>query len=579
MDWVVNQIWLGSNPPIDQLNATKEKAIALGCSYRLWEWDELTARFGSFYFGNLDIERIPDQGLTFLTKFYMWFILEMYRGRGMYLDATRELPFSTLDPHVDFALAGVYTTKDYEPWFLVSTSISAISLAKFHLIRDLEIRRKVNGQWMFHFFSTALRNIIGTRFFQNTLMPVWKSEGIRIFNSPNPETTTPQLPEPEFRPSKEENTPPQSEKESISIHELQERTRKLKIKPIFALTPQDCKRVVIVGDTVMGITNVETLVQADDLLVYTDKCPFLHLTQAYKDISHAIYYTSSSTLPSYVRDNKDQYFDVQQVIPNAAFNGYYWKENIKSTISLPVALALSYKELNPSLPVILHGHTTADDIMGNFDSGLEEVLMRQKNIVVTPPCYDLLVLVLSREGNALHRVKLGNEFEKEIEYTKYTYRICFSTPKEKYYGVTEKTWPLRHAGDDDKDDEIGKKMYVALKNARNMRFKYLFLMLDDTQVNIRNLGKWTEGNTPQTFGKRVYVEEEDILAYDLSYGFGFSWDALTTIMKTLSPEIIEATCARPDILLAHVIQERHLGMVDISDLCDTDRNGWISCVH
>lgn len=567
MAWVVNQIWIGNNPPTEKLEATEKQAKAFGWNYRFWNWKDLTSTFGAFYFFNFLLDRLNEHALTFLSKFYMWHVLSICKDGGIYLDATKSFPFDEAYGKYTFSRPGVYTSPDYTPWFVACNLPEAVELAKAQVLHELEIRYKANGDRMFKFFLSSNYNMIGQRYFQNTLIPIWKSHQIEIFNNINPFKVTSMYSEvPDYLLPSVAYGKAKPALITAKAQKIIQAGENNKIAPVITVAPKDTKRIMVIGEEVMGITDIDINSQYRDLFIHVDTCPLFDHVMGKVNVQHSVYYTDPSLVPKPVRDKKDDLVDYTLLIPPHSFSGYNWMSNVVSPVSPRVALACSYKELNSKVPVLLYGHNLGDDAAKGYDVELEEVLLKQTEVEVVPPMYPVLFLILSRKKHVKQRILLSKSWVKEIPEIRCAYRFCYAAKersKEKY------TWPLLHAGNDEDDADIGKKLYAAMINACRITFNYLFIIPDDGDINPKKLLEGIDKEHPVTFGKRSYEEYEDVLTYDLSSGIGLNKEAVEKILSMLTQEKVDQMSARPDLMLAHAIKACSLATMDTSALASS----------
>lgn len=560
MGWVVNQIWIGGNPPAEKLRETKEKSLSFGWDYRLWTWDDLTSTFGFFFFRNFILEKLNDTALTFLAKFYLWHILAMQKDHGMFLDATREFPFSEVYGDYTFARPGVYTSPTYTPWFIACSHPEAAALAKGQVTSSLELRYKANRERMFKFFLTSKYNILGQRYFQNTLMPLFRTHGVKVYNDVNPFKTSPLysdipdylLPSVAFGRAGNISITP-------AAHKILTASAQRKVKPVITLVPVNVSRVVILGDDIMGITDPDVISQKGDLFIHVDSCPSFTRVEWVENIYHSVYFTRENLVPREVREKKEEFVSYSQVIPSASFYGYKWTENLASSVSPRLSLACSFRELNPDIPVILYGYNQADNLAHGYDSELEEVLAKQSGVTIVPPKYSFLYLILTRRGNLMQRVKLKRGWLHYLSDHS-TYRFIHGGKQ----GKEDHTWAFTGVGDDEKDDDIGLRVYAAMINALQMNFDYLFLLPDDKEVDPLSVENWVDREKPVTFGVREYLRDEDVLVYSFSHGVGLSRTAVEKVLEEVSAETAAEMKERPDLLLAHRVKETGLPTTDAS---------------
>lgn len=536
MGWVLNQIWLGEDPPLEKLKATSEKTKEFGWDYRFWTWESLTSTFGFFYFHNFILSKLPEQALTFLTKFYLWHVLARYGANGMFLDATEELPLTSYNPTEHFVLPGVYMAKNYTPSFVVTAHEEAAGIARDAVIWDLDLRYRANGNYMFHFFTSLRYNVLGPRFFSNTLMPRWRRANISLFNSPKAEETTPAIPLPPayLLPSPFHVT-------SISASSVSTLNPGIssKISPIQAVVPEGCTRVIVLGEDGTGLEALSSFAHYGDLLVHTHSCPFYSSVRGMKDVGHSVFYSKKEV------DVGDVFME-RPVIPGVSFASYDWnKEGESGSISLPIALACSYRERNPFLPICLYGHNPADDVTQFHDVELEEALIHAHKIELLSPRYSLILLYLTRRTHHIRRVLLTRALAKKVgEGGDVLYRFCCARGAQMPPNST--VWALEEAGDDEDDLDLGLKLFSALSHARALQGAYFLLLPDDSFLSPPEWIAWAKENEPEVVGK---VDGD---GFDLGAGIAFSHSALDAILSQLSPDVMREGKERPDILLRQV---------------------------
>lgn len=561
MGWSVNQIWIGNNPPAEQLKATEQKAKSFGWGYRLWNWGELTSTFGYFYFLNFLIERLNEHALTFLSKFYMWHILACSKENGIYLDATKTLPFDEVYGTYTFSSPGVYTSSDYTPWFVACNVPEAAELAKAQVIHELDIRYKANGDRMFKFFLSSNYNMIGKRYFQNTLIPIWRSHKIEVYNNINPFKVTSLyddvpdylLPSVAYGKARPAAITP-------GVNKIMAAREGKKVAPVITAAPGDTGRIVIIGEEVRGITDIDVISKYRDLFIHVDTCPLFDHVMGKVNVQHSVYYTDPTLVPPFVQEKKNSVVNYTMILPDS-FLGYKWSNNIISKISPRVALACSYKELNQNIPVVLYGYNIGDDVAHGYDVELEEVLLHQVGVEIVPPKYEVLYLIFTEKGHVKQRGYMKKGWLKDVPDLKCAFRFCYpaSTASDR---IREKyMWPI---STDEKEEDMGKQIYAAMVNACRLTFNYLFLLPDTVELNPSTLRMGLNKEHPITFGKRGYEEDGDVLTYDFSSGIGLNRYAVENILSALK----EGESTSPELMLAHAIKACGLATMDSSSLPD-----------
>lgn len=569
MAWILNQIWLGPAKPPEQMEIAKNTALQLGMEYKRWNWTALTTMFGFFYFRNFRIERVSNRTYAFLVKCYLWYILDLYRTDVMFLDADKTLPFDSLRAP-NFSQPGVYFGKGYDPWFVACNNRRAPKFAKERIEFHLRTREKANGVNMFLFLREVKYNIFGGRFTRSTLTPFFRNRQIKVFDTCDPTIDVPPVETPakiSLRPAPFERKPDaymaitNVEQLDMQLSAISGK-RKFAVPPIAALVPVGTKRIIIMGETVIGLTFLNMFVEEGDVLVHINSCQHLAGTQNLKGTAHAVYYDKQSLLPMEVRLNNERFLCCTRLFHETSFSPYKWYALTSSRIATPVALACSYKEQNPDVPVIIYGHNTADDLTHRYSTDMEESLLSINQIQLYLPHYDILFIVLTESTQISRCLTIETTWGKLLQYTSHALRFCYFDSANKEVPI-DKAWPFlepsSRAGK-------GKLMIRALKNAAHMHFKYVFVCHASTGVHPSHLWAHVLNAQVHISCNRRYDASRNLLCPSVASGVCIEDSIFRKLLPLLTDELADECNDSPDVILGRAIQDAHVPLEDVSTL-------------
>lgn len=548
------------------MEVTKNTALRLGMEYKRWNWTALTSMFGYFYFRNFRIDQVTNRTYAFLVKCYIWYILDIFRTDSMFLDADKELPFTSLDAPL-FSQKGVYFGEGYDPWFIACRHRHAPGYAKKRIESVLRAQERANGVNMFLFLRDKKYNIFGGKFAKNTLTPLLRSKQIQVFDNCDPQVVSPSE-EPQLqmslRPTHYERKPdnylPITTTEQLDITlNISSAKRKFTIPPISALVPMPTKRIIIMGEKIIGLTFLNMFMQEGDVLVHINSCPQLAGTQTIPGTEHAIYYEKQSLLPIEVRLNSKQFLCCTRIFHESSFTPYKWFLITASRIATPVALACSYKEQNPEIPVILYGHNIADDITHGFNTDIEESLISINQIQLCLPHYDILFIVLSDISQIQRCVTIEKTWGKLLQYTSHILRFCYTnTPNTE--AALENSWPFPVIK---QTTSTGHLLAQAVKNASHMHFKYVFICHASTGVHPAHLWSYIVNSQVHISCNRQYDFARSLLYPSVASGVCIEESIFQKIAPLITPDLAEECGGNPDIMLGRAIQEAHVPITDV----------------
>ncbi len=501
------------------MQRTEEKTRARGLKYKRWSWKELGDTFGFYLFWDFNLDHVAVQVYSFLAKYYLWQIMEHTDNYNIFLDADRTLTDDMID-YARVAREDVILGPNYNPYFAACKSTRAAAVANRQIRNDLDLRYRVLGDKMFDFFWKNSPNILGRKFIYCTMVPVWRMSGIYVTNTAILAGTETEAPITNFVPAiyPKYNNPllrTASATASTSTETAVTVTPKRKsINAISCTLPGTTRRIIVVGDDCTGITDLKTFAVADDAVIHTNACRYLSHTGANANITNIIYYDKASYLPDGVTKNESVLKASRQIYPSSTFEGFEWKKKVSSEIASSVALACSYKEKHMDTPVVLYGHNVADDASNGNDSELEDVLLKDHDIKVFSPTYEVLYLVLTSFRRKLRWFNAESTWCKKMENTHHTWRFAYAS-KNKTASKIDNAWAIPVVED---VDVAPKSFYAALRNAARMNFKYIYICKDLAEPDPLDIWSVLLHDVHKCIGYREYDNVTELLYFNLAKG-------------------------------------------------------------
>lgn len=550
---MVNQIWLGKYDPPAIMQETQKRAESNGFKYKLWNWKSLGDTFGFYLFWNFKIDHVAEFVYSFLVKYYIWQILEKVEGYGVFLDANRPL-IPEMITSINEAKEDIVLGPMFNPYFVVCKNTQAAVIASTQIRKELDHRYQISHAKMFDFLYRNKPNILGRKYMYCTMVPIWQTKGIRVTNLGILAGKEQDLPLTDFIPAiyPKFNNSLITLDRSSAVTTVDAATPKKRSGAISCSLPSSARRVIVMGNECIGITDISTYAVPDDVIVHINACTYLKYTGTNAKLTNIVYYDKASLLPANIRNNSEALRAARQIYPGSAFESFEWRKKTTSQISSSVALAVSYKEKYDELPVILYGYNVADDVSNGNDSELEEVLLKEHGITVYAPTYEVLFLVLSSSKRKLRWLNAEATWCKKTENTHHTWRFAYASPKKVASNI-EHAWAIPCA----EDVDVSLKSFIeTLKNAARMRFKYVYICKDLAEPDPSVIWSILRTGLHKCVGAREYDSNMDLLYFNLGIGACLNRDVFENCLVHLN----DADDCTVDIALAKALKKANVAL-------------------
>lgn len=507
------------------MRQTKQLAEELGWEYELWDWDKLTSIYGAYMFKNFRIGHVARCVYALLVRYYTWQVLAASKyATTVFLDGEQELTHD----HLAFIANSDYDIvlgKENDPGFIVCRNHKAAVLARNETREDLNRRYRACGKHMFDFLADSMKRIFGKQFLFLTMIPLWKFHELTVRNldtdTPDEDTSEPKT---EFIPYVSNDI--------VLSKQTAIKRRELKAGAITAIVPPLTQRIIVMGKDCMGLTDVHTFVQPGDTVIHFNECSYYKEASSVNDVTNIIFYDKQTKLPMFIRESEELMKSAQQLFPGSSFNGYLWRERVASSITMPVALACSYKEINSNLQVILYGYNVADDCTTGVDSELEELILQETNVDAYTPSYEVLYLILTTAANKMQWIIAESSWIKKMERTHHTWRFAYPFVKTQIPTALDHAWALpttKLSTDLTSRDNV----LAAVRNAARMKFDYVYICADTATPDPLEVWKSILEKKPKAIGNRYYDVQNNLWKLSLTQGTCLSRETSDIFLKFL----------------------------------------------
>lgn len=552
--------------------------------YIRWDFDALINFFGAYIFENFNEKNLSEQSSALLVKYYMWYVLATCQGPSIFLDATRTIKQEYLPVLESEDLEGVLLGSKFNPGFTACVTHQAAIIACTQIRQLLDRRLQTLGEKVFDFLLESGPNLIGSRFTFLTLMPNWKYAGITVqdidvvagvsSDAPKSKVLPPEklLPKPVKKAraypenynvnlrkeAAKQFYTPQTIAAAKTASQATTQETSSKLSPLSCLIDRSTQRVVIMGEETIGLTDPYMFIKGGDFVLHYNACPFLLETLNIDDTVNAAFYDNRDALSKTAVANAPFLRFTSQLYPEASFKGFEWASAVSSRISPYVALACSYKEKHPNIPVIIYGYNLTDDYAKGYDVELEVSLCERLRIEVHRPAYEILYFIFTTAKSQLRWYNATMTWIAKMKNTHHSWRFICAATENATKPTIDRVLMLPDAGDDS-EALTSKKLYAAMHVAERMRFSYLYLCSDMAAPDPLKIWKIQRLNTFKAVGARKmdYIKEQ--LYFDLNQGACITRETFDTIL----PHITADDDTTAEDALATALHENKIALMEM----------------